>query len=123
MGIGVWSANGTANILMVFVLVSGRLAPRVQATDRHTAVDSVHLLKQVSDTWFPNAPKIALVQAQSQHPQTRRTVRGVSAAEEARRRLAVRVALLAQDGSWLEYGRAPKSVCCQVSASTGAFPF
>jgi uncharacterized small protein (DUF1192 family) len=31
-------------------------------TDRHTAVDYAHLLKAVSDTWFPNVPKIALVQ-------------------------------------------------------------
>ena len=30
--------------------------------DRHTAVDYAHLLKEVSDTWFPNVPKIALVQ-------------------------------------------------------------
>jgi hypothetical protein len=31
-------------------------------TDRHTAVDYAHLLKDISDEWFPNAPKIALVQ-------------------------------------------------------------
>jgi hypothetical protein len=34
---------------------------QVEVTDRHTAVDYAHLLKEVSDTSFPNAPKIALV--------------------------------------------------------------
>jgi hypothetical protein len=34
----------------------------VEVTDRHTAVDYAHLLKALSDTHFPDAPKIALVQ-------------------------------------------------------------
>jgi uncharacterized small protein (DUF1192 family) len=55
-----YERNGTANIFMLFAPLEGWR--QVEVTDRHTAVDYAHLLKQVSDTWFPNAPKIALVQ-------------------------------------------------------------
>ena len=55
-----YERNGTANIFMLFAPLEGWR--HVEVTDRHTAVDYAHLLKQVSDTWFPNAPKIALVQ-------------------------------------------------------------
>ncbi len=55
-----YERNGTANIFMLFAPLEGRR--HVEVTDRHTAADYAHLLKQVSDTWFPNAPKIALVQ-------------------------------------------------------------
>jgi DDE superfamily endonuclease len=34
----------------------------VKCTDRHTAVDYAHALKDLSDTHFPNAQKITLVQ-------------------------------------------------------------
>ena len=55
-----YERNGTANLFMLFAPLEGWR--HVEVTDRHTAVDYAHLLKQVSDTWFPNAPKIALVQ-------------------------------------------------------------
>ena len=55
-----YERNGTANIFMLFAPLEGWR--HVEVTDRHTAVDYAHLLKQVSDTWFPKAPKIALVQ-------------------------------------------------------------
>ena len=54
-----YERNGTANIFMLFVPLEGWR--HVEVTARHTAVDYAHLLKQVSDTWFPNAPKIALL--------------------------------------------------------------
>ena len=34
----------------------------VKVTDRHTALDYAHVLKELSDTHFPNAKKIVLVQ-------------------------------------------------------------
>ena len=34
----------------------------VKVTDRHTAVDYAHVLKELSDTHFPDAKKICLVQ-------------------------------------------------------------
>ena len=55
-----YERNGTANLFMLFAPLEGWR--HVKVTDRHTAVDYAHLLKEVSDTWFPNVPKIALVQ-------------------------------------------------------------
>jgi hypothetical protein len=55
-----YERNGTANIFMLFAPLEGWR--HVEITDRHAAVDYAHLLKDVSDRWFPNATKIALVQ-------------------------------------------------------------
>jgi hypothetical protein len=55
-----YERNGTANIFMLFAPLEGWR--RVEVTDRHAAVDYAHLLRDVSDRWFPNAAKIALVQ-------------------------------------------------------------
>ena len=55
-----YERNGTANLFMLFAPLEGWR--HVEVTDRHTAVDYAQLLKELSDTWFPNAPKIALVQ-------------------------------------------------------------
>jgi hypothetical protein len=54
-----YERNGTANLFMLFAPLEGWR--HVEVTDRHTAVDYAHLLKAVSDTWFSNVPKIALV--------------------------------------------------------------
>jgi hypothetical protein len=55
-----YERNGTANIFMLFAPLEGWR--HIEVTDRHTAVDYAHLLRQLSDVWFPHAPKIALVQ-------------------------------------------------------------
>jgi DDE superfamily endonuclease len=55
-----YERNGTANIFMLFAPLDGWR--HVEVTDRHAAVDYAHLLKDVSDHWFPDATKIALVQ-------------------------------------------------------------
>jgi DDE superfamily endonuclease len=55
-----YERNGTANIFMLFAPLEGWR--HVDVTDRHAAVDYAHLLRDVSDRWFPNAAKIALVQ-------------------------------------------------------------
>jgi hypothetical protein len=55
-----YERNGTANLFMMFAPLEGwRL---VKVTDRHTAIDYAHLLKELSDTHFPDAAKIVLVQ-------------------------------------------------------------
>jgi hypothetical protein len=43
-----YERNGTANIFMLFVPLEGWR--QVEVTDRHTALDYAHLLKEVSDT-------------------------------------------------------------------------
>jgi len=55
-----YERNGTANIFMLFAPLDGWR--HIAVTDRHAAVDYAHLLKDVSDRWFPDAAKIALVQ-------------------------------------------------------------
>ena len=44
------------------VRASGRLAACLKVTDRHTAIDYAHALRDLSDTHFPDAAKIVLVQ-------------------------------------------------------------
>jgi len=52
--------NGTANLFMMFAPLEGWR--HVEVTDRHTAVDYAQVLKELSDTHFPGAVKIVLVQ-------------------------------------------------------------
>ncbi len=49
-----------ANLFMMFAALEGWR--HVKVTDRHTAIDYAHVLKDLSDTHFPNATKIVLVQ-------------------------------------------------------------
>ena len=55
-----YERNGTANLFMMFAPLEGWR--HVKVTDRHTAMDYAHALKDLSDTHFPNARKIILVQ-------------------------------------------------------------
>jgi len=47
--------NGTANLFMMFAPLEGWR--HVKVTDRHTALDYAQVLKELSDTHFPNAKK------------------------------------------------------------------
>jgi hypothetical protein len=55
-----YERNGTANLFMMFAPLEGWR--QVKVTDRHAAVDYAHVLKELSDTQFPDAEKIVLVQ-------------------------------------------------------------
>ncbi len=55
-----YERNGTANIFMIFAPLEGWR--HVKVTDRHTAVDYAHVLKELADVHFANAKIIALVQ-------------------------------------------------------------
>ena len=55
-----YERNGTANLFMLFAPLEGWR--HVEVTDRHTAVDYAKVLKDLSDTHFPKAKKITLVQ-------------------------------------------------------------
>src|ERR1700682_1144404 len=52
--------NGTANLFMLFAPLEGWR--HVKVTDRHTAVDYAHVLKDLADVHFANAKTIVLVQ-------------------------------------------------------------
>jgi hypothetical protein len=55
-----YQRNGTANLFMMFAPLEGWR--HVKVTDHRTAVDYAHVLKELSDTHFPAADKIVLVQ-------------------------------------------------------------
>jgi len=55
-----YERNGTANLFMMFAPLEGWR--RVKVTDRRTAVDFAHALKDLSDIHFPDAKQIVLVQ-------------------------------------------------------------
>ena len=52
--------NKTANLFMMFAPLEG--LRHVAVTDRHTAVDFAHILKDLSDTHFPAAKRIVLME-------------------------------------------------------------
>jgi hypothetical protein len=55
-----YERNGVAHLFMMFAPLEGWR--HVKVTDRHAAIDYAHVLKDLSDTHFPNAAKIVLVQ-------------------------------------------------------------
>jgi DDE superfamily endonuclease len=55
-----YERNGTANIFMMFAPLEGWR--HVTVTDRRTAVDYAHALKDLADIHFPDVKKIILVQ-------------------------------------------------------------
>jgi DDE superfamily endonuclease len=55
-----YERNGTANLFMMFAPLEGWR--HVEVTDRHTAVDFAHILRDLSDTHFPGAKKIVLME-------------------------------------------------------------
>jgi hypothetical protein len=55
-----YERNGTANLFMMFAPLEGWR--HVKVTDRRTSIDYAHALKDLSDTHFPRAAKIILVQ-------------------------------------------------------------
>jgi DDE superfamily endonuclease len=54
------NARGTANLFMMFAPLEGWR--HVKVTDRRTAIDYAHALRDLSDAHFPAARKITLVQ-------------------------------------------------------------
>ena len=55
-----YERNATANLFMIYAPLEGWR--HVEVTDRHTAIDYAQVLKELSDTHFPKAKKIILVQ-------------------------------------------------------------
>ena len=55
-----YERNGTANLFMLFAPLEGWR--HVEVTDRDTAVDYAHVLKDLADRHFPHAKTIVLVQ-------------------------------------------------------------
>jgi hypothetical protein len=103
-----YQRNGTANLFMMFAPLEGWR--QVKVTDRHAAVDYAQVLKELSDTHFPQASRIVLVQDNlSTH--TPASLYAAFPAEEARR-LALRFEwhYTPKHGSWLDMAESELSV-------------
>ena len=94
-----YERNGTANLFMMFAPLEGWR--HVKVTDRHTAVDYAHALKDLADIHFLNAKKIVLVQ-DNLNTHTKASLYEAFPAAEARR-LAERFEwhYTPKHGSWL----------------------
>jgi hypothetical protein len=55
-----YERNGTANLFMMFAPLEGWR--HVKVTDRHTAMDYAHVLKELADRYLANAKTVVLVQ-------------------------------------------------------------
>src|SRR3954453_20118751 len=55
-----YERNGTANLFMLFAPLEGWR--HVEVTDRHTAIDYAHVLRDLADLHFAQANTIVLVQ-------------------------------------------------------------
>jgi DDE superfamily endonuclease len=70
-----YERNGTANLFMMFAPLEGWR--HVKVTDRHTAVDYAHVLKDLADVHFSKARTIVLVQ-DNLNIHSKASLRGIS---------------------------------------------
>jgi hypothetical protein len=107
-----YERNGTANLFMMFAPLEGWR--HVKVTDRHTAVDYAHVLKELSDTRFPDAEKIILVQ-DNLNTHTPASLYEAFPADEARR-LVERFEwhYTPKHGSWLNLAESECQSACKI---------
>lgn len=103
-----YERNGVANLFMMFAPLEGRR--HVKVTDRRTAVDYARALKDLSDTHFPDADKIVLVQDNLSTHTTASLYEAFPAAEA--RRLVERFEwhYTPKHGSWLDMAESELAV-------------
>jgi hypothetical protein len=107
-----YQRNGTANLFMMFAPLEGWRD--VTVTDQRAAVDYAQVLKQLSDTHFPRASKIVLVQDNLSTHKPASLYQAFPAAEA--RRLVERFEwhYTPKHGSWLDLAESELSVLsCQ----------
>jgi hypothetical protein len=105
-----YERKGTANLFMMFAPLEGWR--HLKVTDRHAAVDYAQILKELSDTHFPKAEKIVLMQDNLSTHKPGSLYEAFPRGTSARR--AVRVALHAQTWQLAEHGRI-RTRCLVVS--------
>jgi hypothetical protein len=103
-----YERKGTANLFMVFEPLAGHR--RVQVTEQRTAVDFAHLLRKVSEEYYPQAEKIVLVMDNLNTHKLASLYEAFAPAEA--RRLAERFELhyTPKHGSWLNMAETELSV-------------
>jgi hypothetical protein len=111
-----YERNGTANLFMVFAPLEGWR--HVKVTDRHTGVDYTYALKDLSDTYFPDARKIIFVQDNLSTHRPASLYEAFPAAEA--RRLVERFEWPRQSTAVGSIWRNPNSASFRPSASNAA---
>ena len=103
-----YERNGVANLFMMFAPLEGWRS--VKVTDRRAAVDYAHVLKDLSDTHFPEAERIVLVQDNLSTHTTAALYEAFPAAEA--RRLVERFEwhYTPKHGSWLDMAESELAV-------------
>jgi DDE superfamily endonuclease len=103
-----YERNGVANLFMMFAPLEGWR--HVKVTDRRAAADYAHALKDLSDTHFPDADKIVLVQDNLSTHTTASLYEAFPAAEA--RRLVERFEwhYTPKHGSWLDMAESELAV-------------
>jgi len=103
-----YERHGTANLFMMFAPLEGWR--HVKVTEHHAAVDYAHLLKELSDTYLPEARKIVLVQDNLSTHKPASLYEAFPAAEA--RRLVERFEwhYTPKHGSWLDMAESELSV-------------
>jgi len=114
-----YKRNGTANLFMLFAPLEGWR--HVKVTDRHTAIDYAHVLKELADIHFPRAKTIVLIQDNLNIHGKASLYEAFPAAEA--RRLVERFEwhYTPKHGTGL-ISQNPNSAFCPPNASTAAFP-
>jgi DDE superfamily endonuclease len=95
-----YERNGVANLFMMFAPLEGWR--HVKVTDRRTAVDYAQALKDLSDTHFPGADKIVLVQDNLSTHTTASLYEAFPPAEARRRVERFEWPYTPKHGSWLD---------------------
>ena len=98
-----YKRNGVANLFMVFAPLEGRR--HVKVSDRHTAIDYAHTLRDLSDVHFPDAAKIVLVQDNLNTHKPASLYEAFPAPKGPPARRALRMALHAQARQLARLGR------------------
>ena len=117
-----YERNGTVNLFMMFAPLEGWR--HVAVTDRHTAVDFAHILKDLSDIHFPAAKRIVLMEDNLNTHKPESLYEAFPAAEA--RRLVERF----RDGASTTHRNTavgsiwpkPSSACCRVNVSIAGSP-
>ncbi len=114
-----YARNGVANLFMMFAPLEGWR--HVKVTDRRTAVDYAHVLKDLADVHFAQAETIVLIQDNLNTHAAASLYEAFPAAEA--RRLVERFEwhYTPKHGSWLDWPN-PNSASSPRNASTGASP-
>ena len=114
-----YERNGTANLFMMFEPLAGRR--RVVVTERRTAVDYAHVIRELVDVQYPQAQKIVLVH-DNLNTHKPASLYEAFHPEEARRLDKLECHYTPKHGSWLNMAETELGILSAASAWTADFP-